>query len=176
MARRHNGSFPGRVRSRRATQWNLGPGGQTGSGFTGSLLDILGSGVEPATEKVTIVRIRGELMIQLATVSAADEGFVWTYGIGIVSADAFAVGASAVPNPQDDMDWPWMYHGFTQTVAPTGTLADIGSASVVRIPVDVKAMRILDLNQTLFMAIDALELGTATADVFFDSRIFLKLF
>ena len=176
MARRRGFSQGRAPYPRRAVQWNQGPGSEATSGFTSSQLDILGAGVVAVDEKFTIVRMRGELTMALQTVSAVDEGYHLTYGIGIVSADAFAVGASAVPNPQDDPEWPWMFHGFTAMISPSATLSDIGSAAVVRVPVDVKAMRILNPNETVFMAIDALEVGTAVLNVQFDSRMLIKLF
>jgi len=175
VARLRSGFDRGR-RPRRMVQWTNGPGDETSRAFVATGLVILGLGIETGTQKFTITRIRGVLTFTLNTIAALANGFRFTYGIGIVSSDAFSVGVTAIPNPQDDMDWPWMYHGFTSMLSPTGTLSDIGSAAVVRIPVDVKAMRILNLNEVVFMAVDAAEVGSATASAQFDSRMLLKLF
>jgi len=174
MARRPSGSFRGRS-PRRLTEWSEGPGDQSDSGFVASGLVILGAGVAAVT-KITVTRIFGELVFRLRSSAAAGNGYIFTWGLGIVTADAFAIGATAMPNPQDDMDWGgWLMHGFTTILDPSGTLSDIGSAVVVRIPIDVKAQRIMSPNDVLFMIVDALEVGTAVAGVSFDSRALFKL-
>jgi len=162
---------------RRQTEWDEGPGGEAVTTIVGNILQILGAGVE-ALETLTVTRIRGLLTCDLSIVGGANEGFQLTYGIGIVSSDAFAVGATAVPNPQEDMDWGgWMTHGFMNIVSPVATLSQASSqVKRVQAVIDVKAMRKMSPNETLFMVVDTLETGTATMKVFFDSRILVKLF
>jgi len=169
--------MPVRSRSRRQTQWDLGPGSQTAQNPVGSGLIILGNGITPVTDKVTLTRVLGEMTFHLRTASAAGEGFLLTYGMGMVSEDAFAIGVTAIPNPQDDMDWDgWLTHGFVDLRSGTATLSDMGSAVMVRRPIDVKAQRILGNNDIIFMCVDVLEVGTATLSISFDSRSLLKLF
>ena len=176
MARQRSGFHRDQGSRRRLTSWGEGPGDQSLTSISTTSFVILGSGIILLIPGLTVVRIRGELTLRFTSAGAADNGISFTYGIGIVSADAFAVGVTAIPNPQDDMEWPgWMWHGFTTFRAASATLADVGSASVVRIPVDVKAMRKLGENEILFAALDADESGTATATASFDSRMLVKL-
>ena len=176
MARQRGGFRQDLKSRRRLTSWAQGPGDQSLTSISTTSFVVLGLGIGLTVPGLTVVRIRGELTLRLTSAGAADNGFVFTYGIGIVSSDAFAIGATVMPNPQDDMSWPgWMWHGFTTFRAASATLADLGSANVVRKVVDVKAMRKLGENEILFAAIDSDESGTATATVSFDSRLLVKL-
>ncbi len=170
----NRGNAP-RGRNRRLTEWSLGPGDQTVNTFSASSLLILGLGAA-ANERLTVTRILGDLMFQLRTVVALGDGFQFTWGIGLVTSDAFAVGVTALPNPQDDMDWGgWLMHGFLPLIAPTATIGDSAGWQIVRIPIDVKAQRIMSPNEVLFMVVDILEIGTATGAATFDSRMLSKV-
>ena len=161
---------------RRLTEWTEGPGGQSVTNTTTTEQVILGSGIE-AQERLTITRILGNLQFQLKTTGGVDNGFHCTWGIGLVSGDAFGVGVSACPSPQDDMDWGgWLMHGFMPMITPTLTIDDIGSAVVVNIPVDVKAQRVMGPNDVIFCTVDYLEVGIGNLiGTTFDSRALLKV-
>ena len=164
------------ARSKRATAWGIGPGSSVATAFSIDTSTILGSGVALVTEdRVTIVRIRGALQAFLTAATAAADGFHCALGIGIVSADAFAVGVTAVPNPLDDMAWPgWMYHRFFD-VHSGGTFNAADGGVQVRFEVDSKAMRKFGINETLFGVLQVVEDTTAVMQVYFDSRILVKL-
>ena len=183
MAQRR-GFFP-RSRSKpRLTDWALGPGSSVTTNFSSSTSSILGSGVTPTTDKLTIVRTRGELTAFLNTASALDNGFACAVGIGIVTNAAFAIGATAVPDPIDDAEWDgWLYHRFFNLISPTAisntAITDADSvgivSNVVRFEVDSKAMRKQDLEETLMAVVQAVEVGTATMSVQFNSRTLVML-
>ena len=176
MARRNEFGRSKVVRGvRRLTEWTVGPGGQGVTNVNTTEQVILGSGIE-STERLTLTRILGNLQFQLKTSAGVDNGFECTWGIGLVSGDAFGVGVSAVPSPQLDMDWGgWLMHGFMPMLTPTATITDIGSAVVVNIPVDVKAQRVMGPNDVVFMTVDYLETGTALIGTTFDSRALIKV-
>jgi len=127
----------------------------------------------------TIVRIRGELVIWLSATTSAGDGFTsFGVGIGVVSADAFAIGVTAMPSPEGDPDWPgWMYY------SRHGSLVDVttetigrGPLSAVRIPIDTKAMRKFRINEVVFGSVHMIgEIGTAVASFVMSTRQLVKL-
>ena len=131
--RQSSGGFP--RAARRLTAWALGPGASTlaglgGLSFTSSTTAILGAGVTPVIPNLTIVRIRGMITFELTTSDAALSGYAFTAAIGMVTADAFAVGASAVPDPFDDQEWPgWLWTKTVDIRSEFGAAA-IGDPSV----------------------------------------------
>ncbi len=164
--------------SRRKTSWNEGPGGTTPTQFTSTGEAILGGGVAANLDGVTVIRIRGQLDFFLTSVAAAIEGFHGAFGICVVNEDAFAVGSSAIPDPLADQLWDgWMYHHFFDVHAITGTIADGVNAQVAhqRIEVDTKAMRKTPTEEVVVGKLEVVENGTAVMNVFFESRMLVKL-
>jgi len=172
----------GRDRQRRKFQWSLGPGGDDIATLdvaskSASTTFILGAGISPTTQQLTLVRTHGHLELGLSAADAALTGFNWTAGIGICTSDAFAVGVTAVPDPFDDIQWPgwlWMASGGLHT--SVGALA-VGDPSVnpVIVPIDSKAMRILRLNEILFLSVQIGEVVSATIQVRGMTRTLFKL-
>ena len=97
-------------------------------------------------------------------------------GIGIVTNEAFAIGATAIPGPISEADWDgWMYHRFFDLHKGLADTTD--GSSAIEFEVDSKAMRKWDGGaETLVGMVEAVEAGTASMDVFFDSRVLLKVF
>ena len=119
------------------------------------------------------------MLLWLPAITAAFDGFsLVAAGIGIVSTDAAGIGATAMPSPLDDADWPgwvWYYSGAAIVQPSTGELANNPVASI-RLPVDSKAMRKWGINETLFASVAVgAEIGTAQMDMSFNSRILVKL-
>ena len=148
MARLQRG-FPrgGRSGSRRQTGWSEGPatGGDPGScqAISGSGTALAVAGITPTIEGTTLARIRGMLSFQLTTSSASTAGFDGAFGIAIADSEAFAVGVTALPDPQDDAaDEVWIYHTFFQVKSTTSVTADLGADIMAsqRFTVDSKAM------------------------------------
>jgi len=159
---------------RRATAWELGPGGTSGQSLTGSAAIILGSGVAPTVEELTVVRTRGIFDITLETAASVGLGYFGAIGIGVVTSAAFAIGVTAVPTPITEQSWDgWLYHSFFSV--HRGLDAGAGASQSMRLEVDSKAMRKLNVNETVMVVLEAVEIPTATAEVFFDSRMLVKL-
>ena len=175
MARRRG--FPPVRSPRRLTSWALGPGDSSPEVFTGSGKVIAGLGVAPLSDGLTIVRMRGSISAYLDSANAAGDGYHCALGVCIVNGDAFATGVGAVPDPLADAHWDgWMYHRFFDCHVGDKTAGDVNwNASVATIEVDSKAMRKISQSDVLIGVLDVIESGTATMDVFFDSRILVKL-
>ena len=164
-------------RIKRLTDWGLGPVSGASSvplAVTGTGQQ-LGIGIALVLESaVTLVRIRGDFLFFLKTATAVGDGFSGALGIGLVTNEAFAVGATAVPGPVSEADWNgWVFHTFFNVLSPLG--GSSGGATHQRITMDSKAMRKWSEGMTLVPVLEVVEHGTATADAFFDSRILVKL-
>ncbi len=168
---------------RRLSAWALGPGfASQGSAAVLQLSAVaapavIGSGVTPSIPNLTVMRIRGTLLVSLTGADAQRSGFQMTFGIGIATADAFAVGPTALPGPFEDSDWPgWLWLGGLDMRTAVHVLA-VGDPTInpARVEIDSKSMRKFRLNEVLFMAVDAEESGTATLDIRGMTRLLLKL-
>ena len=186
MGRILRGSIPAsRLRGmRRKTAWEVGPGGIALTALTSTGSTILGAGVQATLDGTTTVRIRGELLMFLTSATAASDGFVGAFGMGKGSASAFAVGVGSMETPIDDEAWDgWLYHRYF-ALKSAGTIADAvankqnqsdATTAALRIEVDSKAMRKVDIEDVLYAVIQVTETGTATAVVQFNSRQLIKL-
>ncbi len=106
------------------------------------------------------MRIRGSLYID-ALFSATSGEIHHAFGIGVVSSDAFAVGISAMPDPFTDASYPWMWWDYEVLTSQTGEL--FASRKII---IDVKAMRKIDIGQTLAFVVqtrDASSVSVARA-------------
>ena len=64
-----------------------------------------------------------------------------TIALGLVSTDAFLLGSTALPEPLDDADYPWMFWRSVVLESFLAAGAEGEGSSVYRIDVDSKAMR-----------------------------------
>jgi len=122
----------------------------------------------------TIVRCRGDLLVQI-TSGGAGGSANFTSGLIVVIADALAAGA--VPSPLQDIgsDWLWWSNRGLRTVNGGGAADDDYEGNTTRIPIDSKAMRKVGLNQALIlvsaMQPEVLMIGVAIVGVI---RVLLK--
>ena len=96
---------------RRNVSWAGGPQGSFGA-ISATTVALMGNGTQALFDNLTIVRIRGELLLYITTAGgAADEGFRWSFGMCNVSENAFNAGVASVPAPFTDIAWDgWMVH------------------------------------------------------------------
>ncbi len=101
-------------------------------------------------EPVTILRCRGLIHAFLDSTRQVGDTISLTFGLGIVSQDAAALGASAMPDPGSEPDYPWLWWG---TMFLDGQLAAGGEnpwgASAQKLEVDTKAMRKMKPRESL---------------------------
>ena len=175
MARRSGLIRQSPIRSRRVAKWGVGPRGVPIAVTSGT--PVVGTGVVLTTEaQVTIVRIRGYLQAFLTSAAAAFDGFDGAIGFGLVSDEAFAIGQTALPSPRSDSDWDgWMYHRYLSVHSLSTTIASEGRPGNVDFEIDSKAMRKWSEGYTLAPIVEFVENGTATMEIWFDSRMLLKL-
>ena len=174
---RRGSSRQGRGGIRRETDWGTGTGGTGVTSFTTSSSAFIGSGLIVTTPGVTLIRIRGILNCFLVGAPGTDgDGFFGAFGIGLVEEPAFTAGITSVPTPiTDDGSENWLYHKYVsvhhQDVSATG--GHVTSDFMVEI--DSKSMRKFPTTSRLYAAMEVVEIGAATMDVFHDSRVLFKL-
>ncbi len=173
---RSRGAYRGRPQSSGvARDWATGPGGTGVTTLTASGVAILGSGVSPGAAELTVMRTRGVVDMFLLGSGAADgDGFFGAIGLGKCTNAAFDVGVGSVPTPLAEVDWDgWYWHQFFSVHNPDITFG--GSPAVhYRAVIDSKAMRKFDFRETLYAAIEVVEIGTATLNVFLDTRMLVQ--
>ena len=169
--------FPQRT-ARRRSGWAFGPGGTTQQTSTTGSSVILGAYVTPTVDGLTVVRIRGDLMLYLSATTGAVDGFLGAVGIGLSTEAALDVGVGSVPTPITEEDWDgWLYHRYFSVRGPGAAVPTIGidMTSTFREAVDTKAMRKLNEESGLYFAVEMVLTGTATLRMQFNSRMLLKL-
>ena len=170
--------FQPRSRSVRVTSWGFGPNA-VNTAISASSSVLWTNGVTLVAEaKATIVRARGEIALFLTAATSAADGFTGAVGLCMVTNEAFAAGAGSIPGPQSDIDWDgWMWHSVFHLFSPLVALAPSAGDMLgsVRIPIDSKAMRIQEDNETLVGVVEVTELGAAALEFAADSRLLYKL-
>ena len=164
---------------RRKKSWGLGPGGPAETTLSATGNAIIGLGSETIRDDLTLLRLRGQLQLQLLAADQAAGGFTGAFGIGIVTEPAFAVGITAVPTPITEQEWDgWLYWTAIQMHSITATIADGSNAAAVarKVEVDTKAMRKMRKGDTIFAIVQlASEDGSASLNIRFDSRVLVAL-
>ena len=160
---------------RRLTSWELGPGDGSVS-LTSTSPTVIGSGAQLIQAKATLVRVRGNLFVSLLSAAAAGDSMRGAVGIGIVEEQAFATGQAAMPSPIDEQDWDgWIWWKNWSVLSVTDAEA-LGQVSAWMFEIDSKAMRKMELGDTIFASAQvSSESGTVTAVCVLDSRILIKL-
>ncbi len=135
-----HGNFGGR---RQRKQWSVF--GPFRTLFTVNVTTLLGGlGGSP----FTVLRMLGEYTIGATSTPVAADECVVSVGIIVVQDDAFVVGSTAMPDPQDDIS-PFLYwnsHPLKFVDANTNPSTPMAA---VRHSFDVKSMRRLVAGETL---------------------------
>ena len=108
------------------------------------------NGLSTSTQ-TTVMRCLGEYIITPTSAPAAADRCEVTVAIGVVSSDAFAVGASALPDPGSEPDYPWLYWQSHALFFPTTDPESGAAAASVRHTFDVKSMRKINARESLIL-------------------------
>jgi len=159
---------------RRRSGWSLGPGGEARTALSLSGVQLIGGGVVPTSDGITLVRIRGLFDWYLTLGTSPNDGFFGAVGIGLVEAAAFAAGIGSVPTPITEISSEnWLWHQFFSMHAPVASASpdSNGPSMSGRVEIDSKAMRKVNSAQVVYAAVEVVEIGTATGSIFFDTRM-----
>ena len=113
-----------------------------------SLLAGLGNG------PFTVLRMIGEYTIDSTAAPVVNDRCTISCGIGVVSNDAFVLGATAMPDPGDEGSFPWLFWASHRLIFRTTSLDPSSRAASVRQGFDVKSMRRIAPNETLAFIAD----------------------
>ena len=154
--------------TKRLTTWgNLADQGFTGVATGGSSLISSTAFEEPGT----IIRARGIISIR-ATAEGASQTINGAFGVGLVSAEALAVGITALPTPHSDADWGgwmvWKPFGLRWLV-DTAVGAEWAH---VMIEIDSKAMRKVEASSAMVFVAES---QSGAFDIIESVRLLLKL-
>ena len=108
--------------------------------------------LEGAGQDATVLRSRGDLIIQ-GVPDAASDREIAAFGIGIVQANALAIGGTSLPSPVGDIGWDgWLWHRFVALEGNPLTAADPQAILLNRIiEIDSKAMRRLPQDSAVVL-------------------------
>ena len=119
-----------------------------GIDFTGDATSIVGS--FGFTSPETVVRLMGEYIVGAAGAPpTAGDAATITVGIGVVSTDAAAVGASAMPDPETEPEYPWLFWASHPLWFPTAGNIGNNLMGGARHWFDVKSQRKLKPRESL---------------------------
>ncbi len=108
-------------------------------------------GVIDFNEAATVLRMLGEYTLTPSGSTVALDAAVITVGIGKVSTDAATLGATALPDPGSEPNFPWLYWA-SHSVFFGGTSVDPNSeAATIWHSFDVRTMRKFKPRETLQM-------------------------
>ena len=120
--------------------------------------------VSPNTS-ATVIRMLGEYTIGNTAATTAGDAAIVAVGIGVVSAEAFAVAAGAgMPNPGGEPEYPWLYwasHTLSYPKALSGTISGDSELPVIRRAFDIKSMRKMKPGQVLAFILQYIDITGA---------------
>ena len=120
-------------------------------------------------ELFTVLRILGSWHYGPGGVNVVNDAAAISVGIGLVSSDAAALGGTAMPDPEDESDYPWLYFKtvqFVQTIAQQHSDGDPRMAG--RFEIDVKSMRKVKPRESLVTVFQYRNInGNPTVDLSF---------
>ena len=119
-----------------------------------------GLGVLNFAAAETVMRLLGEYAIGPRTAPAVGDVAFVTVGIGVVSSDAAALGATALPDPADEPEYPWLYWADHALAFTATSLLDHGQPFSLRQGFDVKSMRKIKPRESLAFVVQ----NTSTGD------------
>ena len=108
------------------------------------------------TAPATVLRVRSTITAYFdESVQVGDE-LNFTFGLGIVSTDAAALGLTAVPDPASDVEYPWLWWGTMclQSVLAAGGERPWGMTAQI-LHVDTKAMRRVKPKESILWVIQS---------------------
>ena len=176
MARSRRSGFQRTSGSRRRNlSWEAGPRTGTPPSVTAAGNVLIANGSQVSAEGLTLMRLRGELLIWLSTVTTILDGYTRVgAGVCIVSENAFGIGVTAVPAPIADMAWDgWWWHSvFAALQGPSTTETGREPAAGFRVPIDTKSMRKVKETDVVIAVVEfGTEVGTAIAQLSLQTRM-----
>ncbi len=115
------------------------------------------------TAPATILRIRGFVQANFDSNVQLGDNIRITWGIGVISSDAFTAGAASMPDPGGEAEYPWLWWGSMRLRSEVTSQVEPWGISAQRLEVDTKAMRKMKPGQSLVMIAEVANAAGAPA-------------
>jgi len=119
--------------------------------LTGNGTDL--GGTLTSSLPFTVLRMLGEYIIGLDAAPTAQDSCEISVGIGVVSTDAATLGSTAVPDPGDEPDFPWLYWASHHFHFLDTALQPADASGSIRHAFDIRSMRKLKARESLVMVV-----------------------
>ncbi len=126
------------------------------------------------TSPGTILRTRGVIKATFDETAQIGDTMFTSFGLGIVSTDAATVGASAMPDPGDEADYPWLWYGQILLRSNVAAGPTAYGPAAEKLEVDSKAMRRFKPGQSLVLVMEHAQVSGAPITEF-DMSVFRVL-
>jgi len=127
---------------------------------------LIGAGLISFAVPATILRARGFVQASFDATQQVGDRMRVTWGLGIVSTDAATLGATAVPDPAGEPEYPWLWWGSMLLRSELAAGVNAWGLSAQRLEVDTKAMRRVKPGQSLVWVMEAASTAGAPATLF----------
>ncbi len=141
-----------RVGSQRHGDWS-GSTPQTSVGSIAASSAGLLITFTPAAAGETLIRTRGLFGWKSDQNVAAEDQF-GAVGLCRVSAQAEAIGITAVPHPDTDAGYPWLWHSYFASSFVFGTAVGMEPNFMHSMVIDSKAMRKVSDDERIVMVVE----------------------
>ena len=130
-------------------------------GAFGTFLVQQVGGTGGLADAFTVIRMLGEYTIFPTSALVQGDEATISVGIAVVSSDAATVGPTAMPDPADDQEYPWLYwasHPFgANNAVEESALASMSG----RFRFDIKSMRKIKPSESIVTVVQAADVGSA---------------
>ena len=141
----------------------------------GAILTHTLTAVELALRPFTIVRTRGLLFVR-SDQFAANENYLMSAGICVVSDQAVGIGVTAVPTPEDDRSSDlWLMYESLQGQVVVNTAVGFNDSVGVHRYYDSKAMRKVEDGQDVAVVVESDTLSDSGQVITISGRMLIKL-
>ena len=143
--------------ARQAKTWTALPGTTNDLTADGTTLFGFFSSGAP----FTVLRMLGEYVINPTSAPVTGDSCVITVGIAVVSSDAAALGSTAMPDPDGEPDFPWLYWAQHPLSYPSTEVQVKTGVGALRHTFDVRSMRKIQTRQSVAMVVEYDDRGGA---------------
>ncbi len=119
----------------------------------------VGGGILGFAQAATIIRMIGGYGVAVRATPVAGDISSVTVAIGVVSSDAAAVGASALPDPLGEPEYPWLYHRDHSLFFADGSIDPHSALGSFRTEFDIRSMRKIKPRESLVAVIQVASSG-----------------
>ncbi len=110
---------------------------------------------------VTVARLLAEYIIRPTSAPVAGDQVNVTVGVGLFSTDAVTLGATAVPDPFDEAEFPWMYYASHNFLFASTDPDSASAGASVRRSIDIRSMRKVRPGHSLAWVIQYVDISGA---------------